>query len=610
MDCAQVAQGPAFRNSLATLLAQTKLLVEEKECSIERSVDSIAQARNFISLCEANIAHVERGDPRQCQNVEFNTFITGMMRDSITCTRNFIAKCEESIAGCQVERHLHVRRLEHYMSVSAPISRVPFEVLGIIFTMYAQDDNGPFAPLVLSAVSRLWRSTALRMPSVWSKIEINVTGISRGRPIRHLNSLMPINPSYFLPPPPPPPPPFCTLPAPKFGLSRVADAIAWTNRAGITPLDLTVHLTPAPMPSSSYPFSHSPTTQEETLIREEWLKFIKSLRPRWRSLKILSPLDRVASMFTFHELRSLLDGPAPLLESMELPHCRPPSFEVPHHPLQHNGNQVPIPVMAPRLSTLRVGSLTSSLDITSLKRLTTLSFSDGLTTTRMNMTVFRNISRLLQFSFTLRNLTLNSLTPDALPTNSFSFDLPELLELHVISEFPQTFGLIPLHQRLFSGLHIPKLETLRIVMPQQMTSPVRNPQVRHGSYAGLKFLSEVSNPPLRNLELHNVPDVDIPLQWYLEHCPDLTTLCLRSTHAPLTLAALTKPAPWTGGYVWLCPHLQTIELWAHHPELVPALIASRHTNIPQRIFGPDQLRSLRWDGVEYIPGESSGSTVG
>lgn len=79
-----------------------------------------------------------------------------------------------SLRQHEISRPRNLRRSCHpTFQISRPhfVHYIPFEILGLIFTLGAQDDNQ--LPMTVSHVCRQWREIALRTPSLWRRVSLS-----------------------------------------------------------------------------------------------------------------------------------------------------------------------------------------------------------------------------------------------------------------------------------------------------------------------------------------------------------------------------------------------------------------------------------------------------
>ncbi len=87
---------------------------------------------------------------------------------------HFQSTSPRSLRQREISRPRNLRRSCHpTYQISRPhfVHYVPFEILALIFTLGAQDDNQ--LPITVSHVCRQWREVALRTPSLWRRVSLS-----------------------------------------------------------------------------------------------------------------------------------------------------------------------------------------------------------------------------------------------------------------------------------------------------------------------------------------------------------------------------------------------------------------------------------------------------
>lgn len=119
------------------------------------------------------------------------TALTDKIDGAELALAQIVAESKCTISEMQRERLALEEQLTHTLAYTAPIRRLPQELLRHIF-MFNFDDYSCCA-WVLAAVCSLWRRLALSMPKIWSKVRPMYYVVSDGSDVFCVSD----SPSYY-----------------------------------------------------------------------------------------------------------------------------------------------------------------------------------------------------------------------------------------------------------------------------------------------------------------------------------------------------------------------------------------------------------------------------
>ncbi|PPQ90854.1 hypothetical protein CVT25_007389 [Psilocybe cyanescens] len=186
-------------------------------------------------------------------------------------------RLEEAMRELQEKRVKIDNSVRHYKCISAPIRRIPPDILFKIFRHCQPTHRNPTmaaseAPMLLTRVCSRWRSIALASPRLWARIHVS---------FRKESSISGGIPGY---------PAISSETVSSFLQLRCHALKEWLSRSGNCPLSISINYPP------TYTTSMEPLDKSTILL----LKTILLFSSRWRTLELNVPTD------VYIELESML----------------------------------------------------------------------------------------------------------------------------------------------------------------------------------------------------------------------------------------------------------------------------------------------------------------
>lgn len=239
-----------------------------------------------------------------------------------------IQRLQEALESLQTKRCEAQNQIDTFNIILSPARQIPPDILREIFFHCLPTSRNPImsyseAPLLLTHVSRMWRTTALTSPHIWARLHITFPGniehpvilIDDGEP---MPETIDRDPGYV-----------------KVVQKRIYLANEWLSRSGSCPLSLSINC-----PSFNTIFDPWDTATQGLF------SVVVSFADRWKELELAMPSD------IYENLQKMLTKEmTPMLQSL-----RAIFFYRDHKSISRAGPQIPL-LEVPSLTHLSLNAM-------------------------------------------------------------------------------------------------------------------------------------------------------------------------------------------------------------------------------------------------------------